>query len=177
MKQKRIFITLALAILLITGVGVLVWSTYNIPRSNADYQSLTTTQNSNDINYDEPTPEQVDTGNTAKQNTINTDKDHAQTNGSSSVPITVSATSVSPEKVSLRFMIEGLHKGRCSLVLTGPSGATVSVSADTQLLASTSTCKGFDVNTSTLSTGKWIFTMSASFEDSSNGKASGEFTL
>lgn len=177
MKQKRTLIILSLTILLIAGVGVAVWFAYVAPRSKANNPSLNNTQGSDSINYDQPTSEQVDAGNTVKKSTIDTDKAQTPAGSSAPVPITTTATAISPEKVSLRFMIDGLHKGSCSITLTGPNGATVSALADTQLLANTSTCQGFDIDTSRLSTGKWAYTMNGSFDNGRIGQVVGEFTL
>lgn len=177
MKQKRIIITLAIAIPLIIGAGLAVWFTSTASRSTANTPSSASTQDSDSVDYNPPTPEQVSAGDTTKQDTINTNQAQPQTDSSTPVPIVTSAKSVTSERVSLRFMIEGVHEGSCSITLTGPSGAVVSKTAPTQPLASTTTCQGFDILTSELSTGKWSFVLNGSFENERKGQVTGEFSL
>lgn len=177
MKQKRIILTLAITIPLIIGAGFAVWFASSAPHNATNAPPAKDIQSSDNIDYKPPTPEQVSAGDTTKQDTINTDQTQPQTDSSTPVPIVTSARSITSERVSLRFMIEGVHEGSCSITLTGPNGAVVSKTARTQPLASTTTCQGFDISTAELSAGKWSFVLNGSFENGRKGQVTGEFSL
>lgn len=108
--------------------------------------------------------------NSDKQSGASTD-----TGSSASAPttnITVSASAQNGSTYQIRFLISSVVTGgNCQLTLTKGS-ATVTKQAAVQSLAQSSTCQGFDIPTSELSTGTWNVAMQLS-GSSHTGSATG----
>lgn len=165
LTKKRLLVTaiiiflvaLALALYVYAFKGTLFgWS----PISQASESS---------INYDEPTYEQKKSGETIKENSINPDNTSKpnvsgsdrsepaipQENGKSKVNATLTAANQNRSILQLRFDISTVTTtGTCTLTLK-KSSSIVTKTAAVQALASSTTCKGFDVPTSELSAGTW----------------------
>jgi hypothetical protein len=81
-----------------------------------------------------------------------------------------------------QFQIRAIIKettstGTCRLKMESSRGESYSATADTQPMASTSTCKGFDVNLSSLSKGQWIVTVTYISSDNTESSDSREVTI
>jgi len=113
------------------------------------------------VNYGPATSEQQKSGSQIKSGSTNSsDTPPAPTpiTGSTkkNVQVTVTAANQNGSTLQIRVLISAVENtGTCTLTLTRAGQPTVIKTADTQALASTSTCKGFDVPTSELSTGAW----------------------
>jgi hypothetical protein len=116
------------------------------------------------INYGPATSDQQKNGSTIKSNgtsgTSGSDQPSAPTTvpGSSqkSVSVTITAANQNGQTLQVRVLIGVVENtGTCTLTLTQVGQTTVTKTAAAQPLASTSTCKGFDVPISELSTGIW----------------------
>lgn len=93
----------------------------------------------------------------------------------STIPVTITTASQSGSSLQIRVLIGAITTGTCTLTLTGP-GATYTATASVQSLPSSSTCKGFTVPTSQLSSGTWNVVVN--FEnDSLQGSASQKVTM
>ncbi len=131
------------------------------------------------VDYKAPSTSQSDSGSSIKQQAadsqnVSTNTDQSQ--GSRIIPITI--TSVQPGTVVYIRAIIGTvtSTGICSLSMTGPEGKTYKTTADIQAMASSSTCKGFDIPMASLSSGKWSITISVT-DGSASGQATKEETL
>ncbi|MDB5165275.1 MAG: exported protein of unknown function [Candidatus Saccharibacteria bacterium] len=117
-----------------------------------------TTQNDKpSTNLDKPTDEQIEAGNDIKEESIGTKSDPVSQPGSGkqSVEVIITAANQNSGMLQVRAQISGVVSiGQCILTMS-KAGQTVTKTADTQGLASTSTCKGFDIPVSELSTGSW----------------------
>jgi hypothetical protein len=169
LPKKTIFITLGAIAALVLALGVYVYAF----KGTLFGWSPVAKQDSNSINYDQPTKEQKKAGADTKESSINSldnekpssgsDQPSApipQSNGKSKIDITITApadqSTTSP--FQLRALIGAVvNSGTCTLTLTKTGSATVIKTAGVQPLASTSTCQGFDV---TLSPGSWQMTLS-----------------
>ncbi len=121
-------------------------------------------------NLQPATKEQIQSGEAAKQKTINSSSNSVKgtvdtstpspspTNGSNpSVNVTITAANEDQTSkiLQVRAIIGVLtNDGTCTLTLTKGT-QTVTKTANVQAQASESTCQGFDVPTSELSTGTW----------------------
>ena len=117
------------------------------------------------INYDEPTDSQLQEGAQTKQEVIESSKQDGQTTeetSTSSVGIDITVSEKSGDVFIVRTLIQKVSSGTCTLQMVGPNSITYSDTADVQPLASASTCKGFNVPMSKLSSGTWNITVTYS---------------
>lgn len=123
------------------------------------------TQNdSHNINYDAPTEDQKKAGENIKKSTIdNTDK---QKSGDFSVSFT--SVSQTDNYLRIRSLITAVsNTGICTLVLT-KGDSTITNTSDIQAGPSSSTCQGFDVLISELSSGNWQAVLTVEINGSSS---------
>ncbi len=127
------------------------------------------------INYGPPTTDQTTTGAAIKSSSANSSAGKS-TNSSDtppaptpitgstkkSVQVSITASGQNNSLYQIRALIGALmDDGTCTLVLTqGPNSVTKT--ATTQALASSSTCRGFDIPVSELGTGQWQLDLSVS---------------
>jgi len=147
------------------------------------------TKDTSGINYSPPTKDEQQTGDQIKEqnsknsDTTNTGSDPSPaptpSTGSSKPTVGVEITAANQNKgvLSIRILVQTLSSGgTCSLSMSGPAGKIYSAVAESQTGPSTSTCKGFDVPVSSLSSGTWTITIQ--YEDASvKGSASKEITV
>lgn len=119
-------------------------------------------------NLNAPTDEQIKAGNDVKKanldnsaSTTDTPSTPVSQPGSNkqSVEVIITAANQNSGILQVRTQISRVvNTGQCTLTLT-QSSKTVTKTADVQALASTSTCKGFDIPVSELSAGSWNITL------------------
>lgn len=169
---RGILVVLAvLALLSIIGIGM---------KKAGWFGSHTTpTQPTPAINYNPPTSEEKSAGdatknsNTPSQSSTSTTPQTQPTPGSkTTVPVTITATNVSSSLFQIRALIESTTStGTCTLSMQGPNGKTYSATAGIQVGPNSATCQGFDVPTSSLSSGNWQATITFT-SDTQTGSAS-----
>lgn len=131
--------------------------------------------NSNDsINLDKPTNEQIDAGEEAKKQTIDQANQQNGNTGSDPAPVPqpiegsdkktvhmeITAANQNDSNLQVRTLIQAVvSAGECTLSMKGPYGATYTAKVDVQALASSSTCKGFDIPLDQLAAGAWTITV------------------
>lgn len=117
------------------------------------------------IDYKKPSSEQIKAGNDAKKSTIekSTKSNSSKTDGTNtpsaplgtSLKTQITTATVQDETVYIRNDINGIYQqGSCKLTLT-KDGSTVQKTAGIQPLPQSSTCKGFNIPASELSSGTW----------------------
>jgi flagellar basal body-associated protein FliL len=156
-KRLKIIVIASIAVLVIAGSIVAYLYFSNKPDD---------TQNG--INYNPPTQDEKSTGDTIKQQG-STGSDPASqptpptapTETRSTVGMDISALNQTSGVLYVRTLIQtATASGACSLSMTGPAGKTYTDTANIQAGPSSSTCKGFDVPVSSLSSGTWSVTVS-----------------
>ncbi len=168
-KQRRI--VLAATILLLTGAGVGYYfiNTSDEPRENV-------------VNYEEPTKEQVSTGQTAKKEFLDkTDSSSDQQDvppesSDNNISMQVSSMSQRDGVLKIRTIIQDAISGACKLTLKQGS-AKLEFSADTQNMGSYSVCKGFDVPVTDLNKGEWQVQVDYINSEGSTGSAIKQVTI
>jgi|GEM_PF-391208 len=130
------------------------------------------------INYNKPTEDQTKAGDAAKQNTATqgtfkpttgsgSDQPPTPTpqpNGKSTVNVIITAANQNGSLLQIRSLISTVtNSGTCTLTLTR-QGGTVTKTAAIQAQSTTSTCQGFDISTSEVTSGVWQ--LSLHFENS-----------
>jgi len=125
----------------------------------------TTTATGSPINLDKPTNDQIKAGQDIKSNSVNSSPKTEPTKGASGKNIVdMTATSFSNKDngmLRIQTIIQVIEtSGSCTLTLAKAGQPTVTRTVDTQALASSSTCKGFDIPLSELSSGTWGLSIS-----------------
>lgn len=129
-------------------------------------------------NLQPATQSQINAGDTIKQTaTENGSKPSAShtdtptpTSGSQ-VDVTITAANQNGANFSVRALIGELTtSGTCTLTLT-KSSTEVTKTSPIQALANSSTCQGFDIPTSQLSSGVWHLTLTVSTSDKTGSAA------
>lgn len=140
----------------------------------------------NSVDYNPPTPEQTAAGEAAKQQSANgstgSDPSPAPTppasgSSKSGVGMEITAANVNAGVLQIRTLIQTVtSSGTCTLTASGPNGTSYTASSGVQAGPSTSTCKGFDIPISSLSSGKWSIRID--FENASlQASATTEMTI
>ena len=123
------------------------------------------------INLDKPTNEEIQTGNDIK-NEVN--GDNSQTGSDPALPpeeitgsdnksvnVEITASNIEDSILRVRTLIQYVTAtGNCTLTLTGPQQKVYTQTATVQALPSSSTCRGFDIALSNLSSGEWKIELS-----------------
>lgn len=111
----------------------------------------------NVVNTDKPTSGEIKAGKDIKKETIIGGSDSAGSNTGAANPIavTISAANQNGEVLQIRAFGDIVtNGGLCQLTLTKGS-SSITKSAPTQAAANISTCQGFDIPMSELSSGTW----------------------
>ena len=145
-KQKR-FILLSCSILVFALAGIVLLVMQNgKPRPNNAKTSPSSEVNK--INYNPPTSEQK---NPATDNRDQPPVTQSQDN----LTITLTAMKQVDDTLFVRTLITPITSGQCTLSITKPGQVSITQAVEIQALASSSSCKGFNVPTSTLAKGMW----------------------
>jgi hypothetical protein len=168
-KSRRIKKSLTVvAILLIAGLLAGLYF-YVLHGSLLGWSPVGKKSDSSDINYSKPTAEQIENGEEIKANSVSDKSEKPglsgsdqptsptpNTEGMSSVEVSITAVSQTSSLLQVRSLISAIDTaGTCTLVLKMSGHTPVTMSAGTQNLSNTSTCRGFDVPLSSLSPGNW----------------------
>ena len=185
-SKKPLYIALA-AVSLLVLLGLAWWY----------YQTNSVEQNTHNtdtdtVNYEEATEEQKADGEAIKDRVINEspapstdetdplpskdpDAPHP-TSSNSGISNTLTALEVHDNILYVRNEIPGVYaSGSCKLILKNGS-QTVTKNAGVQALAKVTTCKGFNIPTSELSSGKWTVNLEVKINNETSS-ATGEVTV
>jgi len=159
-KRKKVLSILVLCII----AGVILYYIFVMNGSLFGWQFRKEAP-SETANLNTPTDEEIQAGEATKQQAIeNESSDDRQT--SSSLTVGFTALNQNEDSLQIRTVIqEVVANGICTLTLTKDS-QTVTKTAPTYPTASVSTCQGFDVPVSELSSGTW----NVKIEVSADGK-------
>ncbi len=145
----------------------------------------------NSINLAPPTSNQKAAGNNIKQSTLNQTHSGKESTSSDpspapqpvvgsdkkSVGMDITATNQTDTTLQIRTLIQTVtNSGTCSLSMKSTQGATYTASVGVQAQSSTTTCKGFDIPLTYLTSDTW--TISITFSSNSLiASTSGEVTI
>lgn len=153
-KNLIIYISLGVVVLLVVAAFLYVY------KFDGNLFGWTTKSNTQDTTTDkqvESTDEQKEAGDNTTEGGSDKPPSPAPQTGSDkkTVEVLITAANQNSGVLQVRALISTVvNTGNCTLTLT-KSGQTVTKTADTQALSSTSTCKGFDIPVSELSSGSW----------------------
>jgi len=163
--HKKLFVSAAIVLLAVAGMFAYVYAFHGNLFGWKSTQATPST-----INYGPATSDQQKNGATIKSNgatsssASGSDKPPAPTpipaSTQKSVSVSITAANQNGSILQIRALIGAVeNNGTCTLTLSQAGQQTITKTAATQALASTSTCQGFDVPTSELSTGVWHITI------------------
>jgi hypothetical protein len=181
LNKKSLLIITGSVVTLVLIVGLLESSNitrfFTPKKTGADnYNSPLTTK----IDNNPPTKEQIDAGNNTKSgSTSDTPPEPTpiQDSDKKSVQVAITAANQNGSLLQIRALISAVETtGTCTLTLTNTQNNTVTKAAGVQALATTSTCQGFDILISELSTGSWHIDLEYS-NDSLTGTATQDVVI
>lgn len=141
-----------LGIMALTKTGPFKQQIQQQDSSDSNSQSDT----ASDLPQTDTPPTDTSTSPTPKTPVSNQPVDNGDTN---TLKASITAANQNDNTLQIRTLIENVSSnGTCALKLTKGS-SVVSRSAGIQALSSSSTCKGFDIPVSDLSTGQWLVTL------------------
>lgn len=116
-------------------------------------------QGNNNIDYGPATKEQQDAGKAIKSSGSG-DTPPAPTvipgSNKKNVQLTITSANKNGSVLQIRTLISAVeNNGICTLTLSSIGKTTITKTADIQAMATVSTCKGFDIPISELSSGEW----------------------
>jgi len=155
---KKIILPLIVIATIVIGFGA--YKTYQYFTTESKVKQNTNQENK--TNYNKPIQEQIDQGNVIKNETINKTPTNNETNTDNSTSSTGSLVITRPlenEVISnilqIRTLINGVNdNSKCELIMSN-ANKSITKTAGIQALASSSTCQGFDIPVSDLSSGEW----------------------
>lgn len=181
-KKRALIASLILILLISTTVGLAYYYKLGFFASHQ----------SSSINLNKPTDPQIKEGVNIKQHSMaNTPSGTKVQSGSdqppepkpidgsskSTVDTEITATTQDRTTFHIRTLIQAVvSTGTCSLAMSGPAGATYTAQADVQASSTSSTCKGFDIPLSELSSGNWRITINFN-NDSLTGSSTKNVTI
>jgi hypothetical protein len=116
----------------------------------------------NSVDYHEPSNDQKEAGEKAKEDFIKQNEEAEETtppssDGQPNVDVTISSAGMSDNVFQIRVIIAAMDdQGICRLELKKDNQNTITQEVGTQILGSYSVCKGFDVPVSGVEKGTWL---------------------
>lgn len=148
--KKKIIIGLITLAVIIAGMGAFYfWQARQAADSSHDASN---SPGINIVDLDPPTQEQIDAG---KSQEKEASKEKTSSSSATPIDITITAANQTDDLLQIRTLIDALAPtGSCALQLV-KGDDSVQKTANTQNLANSSTCQGFDIAISELSPGTW----------------------
>lgn len=176
--SKKILVAIFLVFVLLAGLAAV----YAFKKSSDDKNTSDTSQGTHSTDLNKPTEEQIQDGNSVKKDSVTKSDNDTDTSPSPSnndkknVEVIITAANQNGGILQIRSQISTVsNTGNCILTLS-KAEETITKTASIQPLATTSTCKGFDISNSELSSGEWQATLV--FENESlRGSASKLITI
>ena len=162
-KNKKIALIITAIIALIIGYGVFAGATNNWPFNSSGNSQESSDQEVNDVNYDQPTEEEVENSQDAKKRLLEESDDEQPQPSSSSeankspASVTISYADVIDGQLEVRAftgsVIEGT--GKCTATISKSGSQTITREVPAFIDASSTICEPIYIHKSQLSTGTW----------------------
>lgn len=172
-SSKKLWIVSSVVFLIIAG-SVAAYALTRTNLVNPDSSDASSSTSSPAVDLSEPTDEQQQAGQVQKEESLNSGQ--TPTSTSDSLSVTITAANKNDNTLQIRSLISSiLGTGTCTLTLT-KGNVAVSKTSGIQAGPSNSTCAGFDVPVSELSSGTWAIKIAVTSEGTS-GSAQSEVQL
>ncbi len=182
-RRKNIKIPIII-IVLCAIVGIL--ALLIVVNKTTNSSPTTTQEPRSTVDYKNASEDQVSAGDAAKGDFSKRDSEASlerqEANGTpseqkSDTAVVISSTTINSGIVSIRSILQTIDSsGTCSVSLTKAS-KILSRSSGTQSMGSYSTCSGFDINTSDLSSGEWEIQLNYKGSSGQAGTAKGMLSI
>jgi hypothetical protein len=165
--RKKWVIAICLIIVCLSIISLGVYATYrgnqnNSPTTAAESSQSRDSDNTN-TNYSAPTDNELETGNSIKEDAVNP-KSESNDDTVTNNQIQVTAYNTG-NTIQIRSTISSnIPEGTCTLSLKKGSSNISIEAVGIQALSGYSTCKGWDVPISKLSSGTWSVKVSATYQ-------------
>lgn len=172
-KNIRTFAVIALTVLFLLGAFV-IYTKINHSSIFGWYPFGESVSNPS-INLDPPSDEEIDAGNSSKDDTVNnpdptkpgseqnTSDNEQPSSNTDNVTVRITSTSQTTTTLRVNTMIEAVsNEGSCTIKLSHAGSTEVSQTSTIQPLTSYSTCRGFEIPLSQLSDGTWTILLTYS---------------
>jgi hypothetical protein len=158
-SRKKILLVVLALVVLTTGSGVFAYT-----QKIGPFSEVVTQQTGQEINFNEPTEDQIEAGEETKEAAVNDQSKPATTTPSSSgvanpapgkeVVVEITGRNRTGSTLTVKTLIQEVNaSGTCTLTLTKAGQKTITKIAKVQALPSSSTCEGFTVEG--LTSGEW----------------------
>jgi hypothetical protein len=153
-SRKKIAITISVVVALIVAGGA---AAYYLSRTSSQSKNDNVSTPNNTVDYGAATDEQKKAGEDAKKDFIERTEGESETptQSSDSSSVSVSSVNQSGATLSIRTVISVQTAGSCKLTLSMSGQADIVRTTDVQDMGSYATCKGFDIDTSSMAKGLW----------------------
>jgi hypothetical protein len=157
-KKNYLFAITIIVLAVSAGVAAYIYSSQQKASDNIAKEE----KRINTINLDPPTKEEKDTGLDAKKQTLENEDEPSQ---SSAFTVTLTSANKNGEIFQIRSLISKLSgSGTCELHMVKGSD-TITKTANIQAMANSSTCQGFNIPLSELSSGTWKITLTVTIDN------------
>lgn len=168
-RTKRIFLLLSVFVLIVLAGACFLL----IRRESDPVQQTQEARPIGDIDYSEPNNNELN----PTLDVIDTPKESTKPTTPSSSPIPITITSIDGNPLQVRVLIsELLAAGSCSLLMEKDGSDSVLQTVDIFQSANSTTCKGFTIDRTNLSSGRWKVTITVS-SGGRTGSTQQEITL
>lgn len=167
-KSKRALVMSVAAVIIVAATA---YGAYKYLGASQKEGNTPSSQTADTQSNQADSPTKSSSGNEQKQSYIDQSKNSDSSSGSSttsskqSTSVLVTHKGQDGSTLQLRVLISAVTTGKCELTMTKTGQTPVSKEADIQPMADSSTCKGFDVDTSNLAKGTWNFTIKITSPD------------
>jgi len=172
-KYRLVIASILLGLLLASAA---VYVSVRIANESSDQQDVPDEERQPTINLNPPTQDQIDSAQQIKEDSVNQSETPQAPKEELAVTITAKNQNNSASTLQIRTLISStVANGTCTLTLT-KGDTVVTLNAGIQSGPSDSTCQGFDVPLSQLSTGQWSIKINVN-SGSASGKATSEVSI
>lgn len=165
-KRRNIILAVILAVVIAgVGIGVYAIQQQSSKSSSTDTNTSDETKSSTDetVNYNPPTDEEIQAGNDTKEQNVNpSTSPGSDPEATSSLAVTANNSGTD---IQVRTTIAAsVQDGSCSVTLTKGSSTVTKPNVGIQALSGYSTCKGWNIPVSELSSGTWNVKVIATYQ-------------
>lgn len=158
-NKKAIFVSIIILIAIISVVsGGIFWKQSQKPDQKPKEKKDSYTVEEK-IDYKPPTEKQIEAGEDKKEAV------HEEVKNSPN--LTITAAGINQNVLQVRVVINDIisNNGTCNLTLTNSTGEIIESEVSTSALPNASTCAGFDIDATNITSGKWTVDVSVSIDN------------
>lgn len=166
-SHKKLWIAGILSLVIVAGASIGVYA-MQMNNKKDDPEKTTSTPRSNpavddrSVSYDDPAKDEIKAGEDIKKQSVDPETPASSTPGNVDSELTTSAN-FADGTLTVRSMISSSVSGTCTLTLTKGSSTITKEPVGIQALSNYSSCKGWSIPASELSSGSWSVKVTASY--------------